>query len=338
MAIGCGKSPPSPDLPWKIRLLISAYTFAMDVCLRSNATINRRLGNLLDRKSPSSNKPVNSVTSSDVTVDHFRNLWFRLYVPSAAADSKLPLIVYFHGGGFALCGADSTPYDDFCRGLASETLAVVASVNYRLSPEYRFPAQYVDGFDALKFMDSTKDDTFLSSNADLSRCFIAGDSAGGNIAHHVTVRAAENGFEKLKIIGMVLMQPFFGGEERTESELRLARAPMLNLDLTDWMWKAFLPEGSDRDHEAANVFGGGGSRSTDIAGLKFPATVMFVGGFDLLQDRQRRYYEGLKKCGKEVKLVEYPNGIHGFYGFPDLPETALLVTEVKDFIQKQSWE
>lgn len=127
------------------------------------------------------------------------------------------------------------------------------------------------------------------------------------------------------------IQPFYGGEERTESELRIVGASMLNLERTDWMWKAFLPVGSDRDHEAANV---SGPRSADISRLDFPGTLVVVGGFDPLHDWQRRYCDWLKRNGKWVKLVEYPNAFHGFYGFPRLAESSLLIHEIRDFIEK----
>nr|POE45239.1 putative carboxylesterase 18 [Quercus suber] len=131
-----------------------------------------------------------------------------------------------------------------------------------------------------------------------------------------------------------VLEAFFGGEERTESETNLAGAPLITVERTDWMWKAFLPQGSDRDHAAANVFG---PNSIDISGLKFPATIVFVGGFDPLQDWQKRYYEGLKRAGKEAYLIEYPNAIHTFYGFPEFPESSLMIKEVRDFMQKQSY-
>jgi acetyl esterase/lipase len=129
------------------------------------------------------------------------------------------------------------------------------------------------------------------------------------------------------------MQPFFGGEERTESEIKLVGVPLISVERTDWMWKAFLPEGSDRNHSVVNVFG---PNAVDISGVKFPATLLFVGGFDPLQDWQKRYHEGLKKSGKEVHLVEYPNVFHGFYCLPESPEFSLLIGEVKSFVHKQS--
>ncbi|KAL3517172.1 hypothetical protein ACH5RR_024074 [Cinchona calisaya] len=93
------------------------------------------------------------------------------------------------------------------------------------------------------------------------------------------------------------------------------------------MWRNFLPEGANRNHEAANVFGGGSNciKAEDVLAGEFPSEVLlFIGRFDTLQDWQKRYCEGLRKCGKEMKLVEYPNAIHGFYCFPQLPESALF--------------
>uniref|UniRef100_A0A7N2MTN3 Alpha/beta hydrolase fold-3 domain-containing protein n=1 Tax=Quercus lobata TaxID=97700 RepID=A0A7N2MTN3_QUELO len=86
---------------------------------------------------------------------------------------------------------------------------------------------------------------------------------------------------------------------------------------------------SDKDHEAVNV---SGPKAVDISGLEYPETVVFVGGFDPLQDRQRSYYEWLKKSGKQARLIEYPNMMHAFYVFPELPESSQLIAQVKDFV------
>ncbi|CAL9018328.1 unnamed protein product [Prunus brigantina] len=334
--------PPStspPDLPCKVRLSLSLLTTVLNTVRRSNGTINRRLISLFDLKASPSSKPNNHVKTCDVMVDSTRNLWFRLYVPSAAItttttspSAKLPLIIYFHGGGFALFSANSKPYDDFCKRLSAELPAVVVSVNYRLAPEHIYPSQYEDGFDVLKFIDQTTIDGFDLNNVDITRCFLAGDSAGGNLAHHVAIKASDHHkFGKMRVVGLIAIQPFFGGKERTESETRLSKGLVLSLGQTDWYWKTFLPEGSDRDHAAVNVFG---PASKDVLGVKFPATIVFVGGFDLLQDWQRRYYEGLKKSGKEAYLIEYPNSFHGFYAFPEFKESSFFVKEVRDFIEK----
>lgn len=185
----------------------------------------------------------------------------------------------------------------------------------------------------LKFLVGEK--SVLPENADLSRCFLAGDSAGANLAHHVAKRACESKFKDIKIIGLMAIQPFFGGEERTEAEIELAGVDLLvSVSRTDWMWNAFMPEGEgmDRDHEVINV---SGKNAANISVLDFPATLVVAAGFDSLKDWQRRYYEWLKNNGKEAYLVEYPNMIHAFYVFPELAESGHLISQLKDFIHNQ---
>nr|WIV69091.1 PUCXE14 protein [Pyrus ussuriensis] len=328
-------NPISPNLPCKVRLLISILTTVIDATRRSNGTVNRRLMSLFDFKASPSDKPNNAVKTSDVMVDPSRNLWFRLYVPTTTDPaSKLPLVIYFHGGGFVFFSANSKPYNDLCKRLATKLPAVIISVNYRHAPEHRYPSQYEDGMDVLKFIDTTRIEGLDLNNVDITRCFLAGDSAGGNLAHHVVIKTSDHEFCQMRVMGLIAIQPFFGGKERTESETRLAKEGLaITLEQTDWYWKAFLPEGSNRDHAVVNVFG---PESSGILGVKFPATIVFMGGFDPLQDWQKMYYQGLKKKGIQAYLIEYPNSFHGFYVFPELKESSFFIKELKDFIDKLS--
>ena len=324
-----------PRLPWKVRFSTSILSAISDITGRSNGTINRRLLSFIDWKMPPNpnSKSINDVSSSDVVVDPTCNLWFRLFVPSSATTAtttSLPVIIFFHGGGYAYMSPSSIPYHMLCRLFCRSFPAIVVSVNYGLAPEHRFPSQYEDGLKILKFFDQNID--VLGKYADISKCFLAGDSAGGNLAHHVAARVSLEGFRVLKVIGLISIQPFFGGEERTESEIRLKRVPICSMDKTDWYWKMFLPDGSNRDHEASNVCG---PNAMDISNVDYPNTLLCVGGCDPLVDWQKRYYEWLRKSGKEVQLIEYPNMVHAFFYFPDLPETCDLISKVKDFMIKQ---
>lgn len=315
------------SLPWKTRISISFLSLVTDSARRRNGTMNRRFLRLFDFRAKASTTSVRGVSSFDFTLDPSRNLWFRFFVPdSHTAPKSLPVLLFFHGGGFAFLSPDSFAYDAVCRKLARTIPAVIVSVNYRLSPEHRWPCQYDDGFDVLKFLVDDKKEV-VPGVADVSKCFLGGDSAGANLAHHVAVRASREG---LRVLGLISIQPFFGGEERTEAEIRWPSAPVVSLERADWMWRAFLPEGSNRDHEAANV---SGPNAADISGLEnFPKALVFVGGLDPLQDWQRRYYQWLKTSGKEAELIEYPDMIHAFYIFPELPQAHQLITQVKDFV------
>nr|AZL47123.1 gibberellin binding protein [Panax ginseng] len=208
----------------------------------------------------------------------------------------VPVIIFFHGGSFAHSSANSAIYDTFCRRLVGICKAVVVSVNYRRSPEHRYPCAYDDGWAALKWVHSR---SWLQSGKDSkAHVYLAGDSSGGNIAHHVAVRAAESGVE---VLGNIVLHPFFGGQERKESETRLDGKYFMTLRDRDWYWRAYLPEGEDRDHPACNIFG---PRSKSIQGLhNFPKSLVCVAGLDLVQDWQLAYVEGLKEARHEVQLL-----------------------------------
>ncbi|KAG6424902.1 hypothetical protein SASPL_115325 [Salvia splendens] len=131
-------------LMMRLKFFIGSFLF-----YRSDGTINRRL---LDPKIPAS-----PVSFSDISVDPSRDLWFRLFVPSHS--QRLPLLVYFHGGGFSFFSPDSKPCHDLCLSLAAA-----------VAPEHRCPSQYHDAFDALRFLNNE----VLPPSIDLQRCFLAG--------------------------------------------------------------------------------------------------------------------------------------------------------------------
>ncbi|KAI8023497.1 putative carboxylesterase 18 [Camellia lanceoleosa] len=266
------------ELPWKTRLVVHLGSFALDACRLSHPIL--RFVRNLEPKSPPSSKAINGVSSSDITVDPSSNLWFRLYLPSSSTTSssthllprRIPLLRQFQNLDLFRATSPSSPSHRRLRQLPPR-------------PNHRYPSQYNDGFETLKFIDAHNYARLPSTL--ISTVVFAGDSAGGNIAHHVAVRYGRHEFEKLNIIGLVEIQPFFGGEERSESELRLNRAPFLNVKRTDWMWRSFLPIGSDRNHEA--VSGGDVSEA-----VKFPATLVVVGGGDPLQDWQRSIHGSIQ--------------------------------------------
>ncbi|KAL6657074.1 hypothetical protein ACP70R_004854 [Stipagrostis hirtigluma subsp. patula] len=324
-----------PPLPWTVRVQLAA----LGVAHRPDGSVRRLLFSLGDLRAAASPRPdASGVRSADVTVDASRGLRARVFSPAAGGGegaAPLPVVVYFHGGGFVLFSAASRPYDALCRRICRELRAVVVSVDYRLAPEHRFPAAYDDGVAALRYLDANALPADVAPvPVDLSSCFVAGDSAGGNIAHHVAQRwasmAAASPPAALRLAGVILIQPFFGGEERTPAEVALDRASTsLSVARTDHFWREFLPEGATRDHAAARVCGDG----VEVAEA-FPPALVVVGGFDLLKDWQARYVEALREKGKPVRVVEYPDAIHGFHAFPELADSGKLLQEMKLFVDE----
>ncbi|PSS33136.1 Carboxylesterase [Actinidia chinensis var. chinensis] len=271
-------------------------------------------------RTPASPDPSSSLLflSKDVPLNPQHNTSVRILLPRQALDNssptkkKLPVIVYFHGGGFIFLHADSSIFHDFCVDLAVQARAMIVSVDYRLAPEHRLPAAYDDGVDALHWI-RTSDDEWLRDFADLSNCFLMGSSAGGNIAYHAGLRAAAavDDLAPLKIQGMVLHQPYFGGSDRTPSEMRLVDDPLLPLFLNDLMWELSLPIGADRDHEYCNLTVS--SESESIEQFKLLGWKVIVTGCDgdPLIDRQMELVKILEKKGVQTIASFDEGGFHG---------------------------
>ncbi|XP_066395223.1 probable carboxylesterase 18 [Miscanthus floridulus] len=326
--------PGKPPLPWRARLLVDAASALHAASLRRDGTVNRFLLSLFDRTAaPTPTAPVGGVASTDHAVsDHLR---VRLFVPEipGGGGKELPVVLYFHGGGFVFHSAASAQFDDLCRRLASAIPAVIASVDYRLAPEHRFPAQYDDGEAALRWVLAGAGGALPSPSPSppAAAAFVAGDSAGGNVAHHVAARLPD------AVAGLVAVQPFFGGEAPTESELRLHDAPFGGPERLAWLWRAFLPPGATRDHEAANVPAAIRRDAGADRWRAFPPTLVCVGGWDVHQDRQRAYADALRAAGaEEVTVAEYPDAIHAFYILDDLADSKKFVGDVAEFVNRHA--
>lgn len=328
-------------VPLNTWVLISNFKLAYNLLRRPDGTFNRHLAEFLDRKVTANAKPVDGVFSFDVIIDRSTSLLSRIYRPALGEEPQLnivdlekpvtaevvPVIIFFHGGSFAHSSANSAIYDTLCRRLVGICKAVVVSVNYRRAPENRYPCAYDDGWTALKWVSSR---SWLQSKDSKVHIYLSGDSSGGNIAHHVALRAVESDIE---VLGNILLNPMFGGQERTESEKRLDGKYFVTLQDRDWYWRAFLPEGEDRDHPACNPFGPQGKI---LEGIKFPKSLVVVAGLDLVQDWQLAYAKGLEKASLEVKLLYLEKATIGFYLLPNNNHFYTVMDEISNFVSSDS--
>ncbi|KDP22356.1 hypothetical protein JCGZ_26187 [Jatropha curcas] len=263
---------------------------------------------------PDPNTTTSPVLTKDIPINPTRQTWLRIYLPRRALHSssgnKLPLVFYYHGGAFVFFSAASNLAHDFCLTMTAQLDAVVISVEYRLAPENRLPAAYEDAMEALHCIKSSQEN-WLTEYTDLSNCFLMGSSAGGNIAYHAVLRASEQvqKLDPLKIKGLVLHHPYFGGKERTGSELKMAKDPILPLPGSDFMWELSLPVGADRDHEYSNPMAGNWSRMCEcIRGVGVRVLVTGCYG-DPLIDRQMEFAKLLEE--NEVGTVaHFTEGCH----------------------------
>ncbi|KAK9672702.1 hypothetical protein RND81_12G118300 [Saponaria officinalis] len=258
--------------------------------------------------------------SKDTIINPLKNTWVRTYLPLNYLDltrfMKIPIIVYVHGGGFIELSAATPNFDRFCAHAAMYLGVIVVSVEYRLSPENRLPAAYDDVLEALYWLRDGNDE-WVGSYGDVSKCVIMGESAGGNIAYMVGLKASRfikrDAFSPLVIKGLVLIQPFFGGVRRSGSELRLDNSGGIPLVVADLMWNLSLPIGVNRDYFYCNPFSGDGlGQVRGIRELGWRVAVVGCDG-DSLFDRQVELVEWLRKLGVNV-IGDFSKGkYHGVF-------------------------
>nr|CAB3457236.1 unnamed protein product [Digitaria exilis] len=162
------------------------------------------------------------VTSKDVVIDAATGVSARLYLPAiqtdATAATKLPILVIFHGGYFVVGSPGCPNFHRYINTLVSKAGVVAVSVDYRLAPEHLLPAAYDDSWAALNWaVSGAAADPWLSDHGDLGRVFVAGASAGANIAHNMAVAATPPALVE-RVEGVILLHPSFCGEQELEDE------------------------------------------------------------------------------------------------------------------------
>jgi acetyl esterase len=228
----------------------------------------------------------------------------RLYRPSAAR--ALPLIVFFHGGGFVICDIDM--YDDLCRQLANYSGCAVASVEYRLAPETRFPGPLEDCYAALKQLAGRGQELDI----DPRRLAVAGDSAGGNLATATAQLARDREGPILRY--QALIYPAIDPSCSSASTQALGEGYLLTRDGMRWFWSCYLAAPQDAANPLAAPLQG------NVAGLP-PATVI-TAEFDPLRDEGEAYADHLRAAGVAVVGRRYLGMTHGFASMPYVTPVA----------------
>jgi acetyl esterase len=220
----------------------------------------------------------------------------RVYRPSLAMD--LPVLMFFHGGGFVICNLDT--HDRACRSLANASGCVVVSVDYRLAPEHKFPAAAEDAYSATRYVAEHAGEFGI----DPSRIAVAGDSAGGNLATVVAMMARDRGGPALKFQLLIYPVTDFT-EHATESEREYGQGYFLDTELMDWFANQYFATEADRHLPYASPL-----RASDVRHL--PPAMIITGECDPLRDQGEAYAEQLRNAGVAVVLKRYEGMIHPF--------------------------
>jgi acetyl esterase len=234
----------------------------------------------------------------------------RIYTPVAAGADALPVLIYFHGGGFVI--GDLETHDGLCRQFANEGDFRVIAVDYRLAPEHKFPAALDDAFAAVQWIEMHASELGVDAN----RIAVGGDSAGGALAAEVTQLAKAKG---PKIAFQLLMFPVTQIGKETSSFREFAAGYFLDKATLDWFFNHYIPEGTDKTDTRVSPLNG------DLKGLP-PAYVM-LGGYDPLHDEGLAYAKKLRDAGVKVEIADYEGMVHCFiYMQAVLPQAVGAVT------------
>jgi len=222
----------------------------------------------------------------------------RIYRPEAPG--PLPLLVYFHGGGFVIGDLDT--HDNLGRAFCNALQAVVVSVDYRLAPEHKFPAAVEDAYAAACWAAVQAKEL----GGDAARLIIGGDSAGGNLAAVVCQLAKARGAPA--IAHQMLIYPMCDMDLERASYRRLGKGYFLETEMVQWFWDHYLEGAAEAPDARAFPL-----RSEDLTALP-PATVV-TGEYDPLKDEGEAYARRLEAAGVPVSYREYAGVIHGFMSF-----------------------
>ena len=220
----------------------------------------------------------------------------RVYTPEGTG--PFPVLSWFHGGGWVLGNLDTA--DATARYLAVEAGCVVVSVGYRLAPEAKFPVPLDDCFAATEWISQNA----ASISADTNKIAVGGDSAGGNLAAAVALRARDQRGPSLAL--QLLVYPVMARDFNTASYLQNGEGYMLTTDGMKWFWDHYLRN----DADASNPYAAPAA-SKDLSGL--PPALVITAEFDPLRDEGEAYAQRLKTAGVATTSSRYDGMLHGFF-------------------------
>ncbi|KAF4382484.1 hypothetical protein G4B88_011436 [Cannabis sativa] len=289
---------------------------------------------------PPSIDPKTGVESKDVVISPETGVKARLYVPNSSvagqsqSPKKLPLVVYFHGGGFCVETPFCAKYHNAVNTLVAEANVVAVSVDYRLAPENPIPIAYDDSWDAVKWVVSHSEGTgpeeWLNSRADHERVFFAGDSAGANIAHHMAIRVGlEGGLSNgSKLLGIALIHPYFWGAEPIGNEVKFPEKGKW----AEGIWRFVSPTTTGVDDPYINP-----GKDSNLGKLGCERVLICVAENDLLRDRGLYYKEILEKSDwvGRVEVVEAAGDEHVFHLTKPTCENAVaMLKKISSFVEQ----
>ncbi len=228
----------------------------------------------------------------------------------------LPVIMYFHGGGWVL--GDKNTHDRLIREIANGANAAVAFLNFTPSPEAKYPVAIEEAYSATEYIAENG----KTMNLDPSRLVVAGDSVGGNMATVVAIMAKERGGPEIQF--QLLFYPVTDADFYTPSYREFATDHFLTREAMKWFWDNYLPDKEKRKMPTASPLR---ASIQQLRGL--PDALIINGEFDVLRDEGEAYGHKLIEAGVKVTAVRYLSTIHDFVMLNPITETPATRAAIK---------
>jgi acetyl esterase/lipase len=219
----------------------------------------------------------------------------RLYAPAGVGPP--PVLVFYHGGGWVI--GDLYTHDGLCRSIVNAAGCAVASVDYRLAPEFKFPVAVEDSYTALKWVAANGPRLGLDS----ARLAVGGDSAGGNLAAVMALLGRDR--RGPRILLQVLVYPVTNYDFGAKSYVENATGYLLTTEDMRWFWRHYLSREEQGQEVTASPM-----RAKSLADL--PPALVMTAGCDPLRDEGAAYAARLRDSGVPVTVTQYPGMFHGF--------------------------
>jgi acetyl esterase/lipase len=252
-------------------------------------------------KPPAEMLPDMRIEERTVEYGDLADIPVRIYWPPIDAHTDLPIVVFYHGGGWAIGDLDT--HDHVARAHAVGAEAIVVSVDYRLAPEHPFPQGVEDAWAALQWVAEHAEEL----GGDPTRIAVAGDSAGGNLSAVMALRARDAGGPSL--VFQLLWYPVAVGDLSAPSFIENADAPILNADVMTAFLTWYVP-GLDTSDAAALPIDLAPANASTLAGL--PPAFIGTAEHDPLRDDGGKYAQLLSAAGVPVELSNEPTMVHGY--------------------------
>ncbi len=237
----------------------------------------------------------------------------RIYKPEGAGSGPMPVVVYYHGGGWVIADLDS--YESSAMALAKKANAIVVSVEYRHAPEHRFPAAHEDSFAAYKWVLANA----AQFGGDPARTAVAGESAGGNLAANVAIMARDAKVQAP--VHMLLVYPVAGTDMTTPSYVANQNATPLSKAGLGWFFDKVLARPEDAKSPLLNL-----TTMADLKGL--PSATVINAEIDPLLSEGTVLAEKLKAEGVKTTHVTYKGMTHEFFGLDAVVADARTAQDV----------